>query len=437
MARIEKTVFISYRRTNLPWALAISQDLAQNGFDVFLDYTGIASGDFGSVILENIHSRAHFIVLLTPSALERCGEPGDWLRREIEAALASRRNIVPVTLEGFSFGTPAIGDQLTGKLAVLKEYNAVIVPPEYFYAAMAKLRQEFLNVPLDAVLHPASLTAQQAATQQKGAAARAPRVAKNELTAQQWFERGVNATEPDEEIRFYSEAIRLKPDYAEAFNNRGIARKAKGDLDGAIADFNQAIRLQPDCAETFCVRGLARDAKGDLDGAIADYNQATLLKPDFAYPFFFRGIARKVKGDPDGAIADFNETIRLKPDHAASFHCRGLARRKKGDLGGALADYDQAIRLNPDDAIAFNNRGNARDDKGDSDGALADYDEAIRLQPDYADAFNNRGAARWVKGDLDLALADYNQAIRLQPDHPLALRNREFVRQAVTQRSRT
>jgi hypothetical protein len=35
------------------------------------------------------------LVLLTPSALERCGEPGDWLRSEIEVALDSKRNIVP------------------------------------------------------------------------------------------------------------------------------------------------------------------------------------------------------------------------------------------------------------------------------------------------------------------------------------------------------
>ena len=36
MARIEKTVFISYRRTNGPWALAIYQALTNQGFDVFL-----------------------------------------------------------------------------------------------------------------------------------------------------------------------------------------------------------------------------------------------------------------------------------------------------------------------------------------------------------------------------------------------------------------
>jgi len=66
MARIEKTVFVSYRRTNAPWVLAISQNLTHNGYDVFFDYTGLASGDFESVILENIHARAHFLVLPPP-----------------------------------------------------------------------------------------------------------------------------------------------------------------------------------------------------------------------------------------------------------------------------------------------------------------------------------------------------------------------------------
>jgi len=162
MARIEKTVFISYRRTNVPWALAISQSLTHHGYDVFFDFTGLASGDFESVILDNIHSRAHFLVVLTPSALERCGDPGDWLRREIEAALDSRRNIVPLMLEGFDFGTPTIASQLTGKLALLKKYNALNIPADFFAEAMGRLRDRFLNVPLKAVLHPASRSAARA-----------------------------------------------------------------------------------------------------------------------------------------------------------------------------------------------------------------------------------------------------------------------------------
>ena len=141
---------------------------------MFFDYDGIASGDFEQIILGNIKARAHFLVLLTPSALERCDDPADWLRREIEVALESQRNIVPLMLEGFDFGTPAIANQLSGKLAALKHYNALNIPAAYFAEAMDRLRSKYLSVPLDAVLHPASLSAQRAATGQKAAAKAAP-----------------------------------------------------------------------------------------------------------------------------------------------------------------------------------------------------------------------------------------------------------------------
>src|ERR1700758_1140108 len=102
----------------------------------FFDFQTVASGDFERVILENVRARAHFVVLLTPSALERCGEPGDWLQREIETALETKRNIVPLRLEGFDFSTPSIASQLTGKLSALKQYNALLVTVEYFAEAM-------------------------------------------------------------------------------------------------------------------------------------------------------------------------------------------------------------------------------------------------------------------------------------------------------------
>jgi tetratricopeptide (TPR) repeat protein len=308
--RVEKTVFISYRRTNLPWALAIFQNLTNNGFDVFFDYEGVASGDFESVILGNINSRAHFLLLLTPSALERCGEPGDWLRREIETALDSERNTVPLMLEGFDFGTPSIASQLTGKLATLKRYNGLSIPPAYFLEAMERLRTRFLNVPLKSVQHPASASAQQAAAEQKVAAEAAPEVQEEELTAQQWAERGFAATDPEEQIRLYTEAIRLKPDYAHAFNNRGEVRRKKGDFDGALQDYEQAMRLEPDGPFPFNNRGIVREVKGDRAGAFQDYEQAIRLKPDYVDAYYNRALISREKNDP-AAIADFQQYLDL------------------------------------------------------------------------------------------------------------------------------
>jgi tetratricopeptide (TPR) repeat protein len=233
------------------------------------------------------------------------------LRREIETAIDGKRNIVPLMLEGFDFGTPKIANQLKGRIAALKRYNGLNIPPDYFLEAMERLREKHLNISLSAVLHPIPLSTQRATTEQKKAASSAPVVRQSELTAQQWFERGYAASDHDEEIRFFTEAIRLKPDYALAFYNRAVARGEKGDIDGEIADYDEAIRLDPEDAEARNNRGAARFGKGDLQGAIEDYNEAIRLRPNYAAAFYNRGNARREKGDVRGAQQDLKRAQKL------------------------------------------------------------------------------------------------------------------------------
>jgi tetratricopeptide (TPR) repeat protein len=345
MQHIEKTVFLSYRRTNFPWALTIFQNLTHHGYDVFFDYAGLRSGDFESVIFENIAARAHFLVLLTPSALENCDDPGDWLRREIEAAIANKRNIVPLMLDGFHFGSRRIANQLTGTLAALKHYNGLSIQPEYFVEAMKKLRNRFLDVPLASVLHPASLQAQRVAVEQQIAAAAAPTFREEELTAQQWAERGLAASEIDERLRCYTEAIRLKPDYAAALYSRANARRAKGDIEGALQDYTAAIGFNPTYPEAFNNRGNTRRADGDLKGAMEDYTKAIELKPDDITALNNRGAARHATGNLTGALEDYEEALRLDPTYPAALYNRGNARLARGDLELARRDHNDAIRL--------------------------------------------------------------------------------------------
>jgi len=47
--RVEKTVFISYRRDDEFWALAVYQYLTYHDYDVFFDYTSVAAGDFEQI----------------------------------------------------------------------------------------------------------------------------------------------------------------------------------------------------------------------------------------------------------------------------------------------------------------------------------------------------------------------------------------------------
>ena len=416
MGRVEKTIFISYRRTNIPWALAIYQNLTAHGYDVFFDYDSIASGDFEQVILGNIRARAHFLVVLTPSALERCVSPDDWLRREIETALDEKRNIVPVFLEGFDFGSPSISKYLTGKLETLKKYNGQNVPAGFFDEAMGKVREKFLNAPLDAVLHPVSATVEKEVKKQQVSASDATQVKEKELTAQEWAEKArVQIDQKNYKEAYFSanKAIELNQNYGFAYAKRGLASDYLKELENAISDYTTAIRLDPEDEASYNNRGLVRSAKGDLDGAIKDYNEAIRIKPDYADAYTNRGVARKAKGDLDGAIKDYTEAIRLKPDDAIAYNNHGNVRQAKGDLDGAIKDYNEAIRIKPDYASAYNNRGLAHSAKGDFDGAIKDYTEAIRLKPDDANAYYNRAIVWKQKDDYYAAIADYQKCLDL------------------------
>ena len=333
MTSVEKAVFISYRRTNMPWALAIYQNLTAHGYDVFFDYESIASGDFEQIILENIRARAHFLVVLTPSALERCDDPNDWLRREIETAFDEKRNIVPIFLEGFDFSSPSISKHLTGKLENLKKYNGQNIPAGFFDAAMSRVREKFLSVPIDTVLHPVSNTVRNVVQNQQVAASKAAVVKEQELTAQEWFEkaRQRDFSDYDERINCCTEAIRLQPNFAEAYLLRGVTRMTKGDRSGAFQDVNKALECDVTNTATYVEAYHMRAALkgvgfGDLDSAIQDMTLAIMSNSLFGTedPDLYRS-----RGDLCSANRDYNTAVT---DYQKYF-----------DLGGTDEDVRQDL----------------------------------------------------------------------------------------------
>ena len=67
-------------------------------------------------------------------------------------------------------------------------------------------------------------------------------------------------------------------------------RGEPGRYDKAIADYDEAIRLNPNDASAYYERGQAWHSKDDLDKAIADYDEAIRLDPRHARAYTIRGI---------------------------------------------------------------------------------------------------------------------------------------------------
>ncbi len=56
----------------------------------------------------------------------------------------------------------------------------------------------------------------------------------------------VNAGRCQEALKNCEAAIKLKPNYSDAWSTNGRANQHCGDLQGAIRDYQEAYRLQPD-----------------------------------------------------------------------------------------------------------------------------------------------------------------------------------------------
>lgn len=244
---MDNSTFISYRRSVSEFvARAVFQDLRANGINVFMDVESIDAGQFDTIILNQIASRPYFLVILAPGTLDRCLEPGDWLRREIEHAIDTNRLIVPVMTSNFNFESAQ--KYLTGKLADLSRYQALSVPHDYFEAAMERLRVRFLKpVALDSKPVPRK---DQPIVQYKLELAEAvPTVTERELSAQDYFEQGLICYmkgDKDGAVARYRKALKINPMFAEAYCAIGLVYRDQGLVANAIESFYAALDLQPD-----------------------------------------------------------------------------------------------------------------------------------------------------------------------------------------------
>ena len=381
MTEVEnKTVFISYRHNVSAFiAQSIFLDLRAHSYDVFKDEDSIDAGQWERVIMGQIAARTHFLIVLTPGTLDRCIDPNDMLRKEIERAMELKRNIVLIFVNEFSFEKTK--EFLAGKLESLPTYNGFNLYYDYFDGAMARLRDRFLNGPVHVDIDPAPPADEQVIEQKIEAASAELESTKQQLSAEQYFQRALNRSDDDLEgqISDYTGAIKLDPTYAAAYNNRGIAHRNRGDLQGALEDYSHAINLDPKNAGIYINRGILLVHRKDLAGAIADYDMAILVNPKEPLAYFARGIAREMCQDLEGAITDLTQAVMLNPMDAEVYLYRGNIRVRMGEIREAIKVYSIAIGLNANYASAYNKRGAARYADGDIEGASEDYRRYFEL----------------------------------------------------------
>jgi tetratricopeptide (TPR) repeat protein len=248
-----------------------------------------------------------------------------------------------------------------------------------------------------------------------------------EEAAREYYQKGKDAKEVDEQIALFTKAIELNPKPGYYYIQRGRAYLRKKEYDKAITDLDKAIAAIPNSFAAYNLRGLAYDALDKQDQAMAEFNKAISLNPAFAEAYSNRGFVFYENKEYNKALQDYEKAISLDPNLAKAYNNRGVLYTFQAKLAQALDDYNKAIALDQNLRDAYINRGNFYLRKKEYESALNDFNKALPLDWRNAVTFNARGEVFAARGDFEWALNDFNQAISLNPNYGKAYKNRGMV----------
>ncbi|MBV9009258.1 MAG: tetratricopeptide repeat protein [Verrucomicrobia bacterium] len=109
---------------------------------------------------------------------------------------------------------------------------------------------------------------------------------------------------------------RYVPNLVAALRHRAIAYRDQQKFPEAAADLDEAIKLKSDDPDIFEQRGYVAMMMKDFDKALADYSDAIKLNPNEAKYYQVRAYILQTKNDFNGALNDTNKVLQLDPQNA-------------------------------------------------------------------------------------------------------------------------
>ncbi|NJR66106.1 MAG: tetratricopeptide repeat protein [Leptolyngbyaceae cyanobacterium CRU_2_3] len=262
---------------------------------------------------------------------------------------------------------------------------------------------------------------------------------------QEFYQRGLDQMKQGNRahaLQEFDRALRINPQFAEAYYRRAQVRFDLGDRPGALADYTQALQLQPS-PEAYLGRALVQLSTGEAAPAILDAETALKLQPNSASAANLLATAYRQMGNTIRAIAAYKQAATLyieQKDKPSGQRClenieqlqamqRSAAEQKpiasaqqflqyateklnKGQYRSALEDFNWAIQVDPQNATAYSQRALVQMKLGYLKEAMQDLSNALRLNPQDLQIWLNRGQVRIHLRDALGAIEDFNQALQ-------------------------
>jgi tetratricopeptide (TPR) repeat protein len=148
-----------------------------------------------------------------------------------------------------------------------------------------------------------------------------------------------------ESIEHLRVALRIQPEYADAWVELGNIEHGRGRLVEAEAAYRKAVQYKPNLAGGRYNLGNVYQQQGDLKRAVFQYEKALFLNPNFARAHNNLGQALEGLGMSTEAIGHYRQALEIDARLSQAWFNLALARERQRDFPQAIAAYQQASSL--------------------------------------------------------------------------------------------
>ncbi|MBF0175902.1 MAG: tetratricopeptide repeat protein [Magnetococcales bacterium] len=221
---------------------------------------------------------------------------------------------------------------------------------------------------------------------------------------------------PQQALDLWQQALRIKPDYADAYFNIGNFLKQLGLVKEAEAALRQALHFKPNHADFHNNLGNLLKEQGRLDEAETIYRQALHHQPDHADLHANLGVLLKKQARFEASELALRQALRIRPDHANALYNLGNLLQEQNRLAESAEAYQQALHHHPNHVDALNNLGSVLHKQHNFAAAETTYRQALQIRPEDADICNNLANLLKEMQAWEAAEALYRQALRSRPN---------------------
>jgi superkiller protein 3 len=159
----------------------------------------------------------------------------------------------------------------------------------------------------------------------------------------------------EEAMRFYTRAVAMQPDYAQALNNLAKLYQDAGNYKIALGLYERLLHAHPKFVSGYLNMGMIFNALGDKSKARQFYLKVIALDPENGNAYFDLGYLSESQGELQEAINYYEKAIDTTPKNAEAYYNLGNVYADLGQNGEAIALYLKTAGINPHHQDAFVN----------------------------------------------------------------------------------